>query len=143
MQDMLTATSGQRILALAVEHGTDIFERAAPLWPVVTAATADPRVEQYWRGVAANRRAGQGRMVARLDQLGALRDGLDTDRATDLVVVLFGHDVFRSLVIEASWSVPDYKAWLLPALIQQLLQRPRLAPSAFADLSYGPLLTTT
>lgn len=143
MQEMLTASSGQRVLALGVEHGTDIFERVAPLWPVVTAATADPRVEQYWRGVAASRRVGQGRMVAWLDELGALRDGLDLDRATDLVVVLFGHDVFRSLVVEAGWSVPAYKAWLFPALVQQLLQRPRLAPTAFADLSFGPLLVKT
>ncbi len=140
MQEMLTAGSGQRILALGVEHGTDIFERAAPLWPAVTAATADPRVEQYWRGVATKRRAGQGRMVARLDEVGALRNGLDSQRATDLVAVLFGHDVFRSLVIEAGWSVPSYKAWLFPALVQQLLQRPRLAPTALADLSYAHLL---
>lgn len=143
MHEMLTATSGQRILALGVEHGTDIFVRAAPLWPAVTAAAADPRVEQYWRGVAAKRRAGQGRMVARVDEVGALRQGLDTDRATDLVVVLFGHDVFRGLVIEAGLSVPDYKAWIFSTLVQQLMQRPMLAPTAFADLSYGPLLAKT
>lgn len=143
VKEMLTATSGQRILALGVEHGTDIFERAAPLWPAVTAAAADPHVEQYWREVAANRRAGQGRMVARVDELGALRQGLDTDRATDLVVVLFGHDVFRGLVIEAGWSVPDYKAWIFSTLVHQLMQRPRLTPTAFADLSYGPLLAKT
>ena len=76
MQEMLTATSGQRVLALGVEHGTDIFERAAPLWPAVAAAAAaDADVERYWRGVAANRRAGQSRMVARLTELGALRRG--------------------------------------------------------------------
>lgn len=143
MEEMLTATSGQRILALGVEHGTDIFERAAPLWPAVTAAAADPRVEQYWRGVEANRRAGQGRMVARVDELGALRQGLDAERATDLVVVLFGHDVFRGLVIEARWSVADYKAWIFSTLVRQLMQRPRLAPAAYADLSYAPLLAKT
>ena len=143
MQETLTASSGQRVLALGVEHGTDIFERVAPLWPIVTAATADPRVEQYWRGVAAGRRVGQGRMVARLDELGALRDGLDLHRATDVVVVLFGHDVFRGLVVEAGWSVPAYKAWLFPTLVQQLLQRSRLAPKAFADMSFGPLLVKT
>ena len=66
-------------------------------------------------------------MVARLGELGALRHGLDADRATDLVVVLFGHDVFRSLVSEAGWSVPEYKAWLLTTLAQQLLQRPKPA----------------
>ena len=98
---MLAATSGQRVLALAVEHGADIFVRAAPLWPAVAAAAADPHVEHYWRGVAADRRAGQARMVARLAELGVLRDGLDPDRATDLVVVLFGHDVFTGLVTQS------------------------------------------
>jgi TetR/AcrR family transcriptional regulator, regulator of autoinduction and epiphytic fitness len=122
MQEMVNAESGHRVLALAVEHGTDIFERAAPLWPAVAAASAaDPEVERYWRGVTAGRRAGQGRMVERLIALGALREGLDHTTATDLVVALFGHDVFRSLVIEAGWSVPAYKEWLLATLTQQLL----------------------
>ncbi|MDQ1586030.1 MAG: hypothetical protein QOH80_1395 [Actinomycetota bacterium] len=142
MQEMLTATSAQRVLALAVEYGTDIFERAAPLWPAVAAAAAvDPDVETYWQGVAANRRAGQARMVARLTELGTLRHGLDPDRATDVVVVLFGHDVFRSLVSEAGWNVVAYKAWLYTTLVQQLLQQQRLAPTALSNLSYGSLLT--
>src|SRR6478735_5690169 len=64
VQDMLTATTGQRVLALAVEHGADIFVRAAPLWPAVAAASADADVDRYWKGVTANRRAGQARIVA-------------------------------------------------------------------------------
>jgi TetR/AcrR family transcriptional regulator of autoinduction and epiphytic fitness len=141
-QEMLTAPSAQRVLALGVEHGTDIFERAAPLWPAVAAAAAaDPDVEGYWRGVSDNRRAGQARMVARLTELGALRHGLDPDHATDLVVVLFGHDVFHGLVSEAGWNVAAYKAWLFTTLVQQLLQQQRLAPTAFSNLSYGRLLT--
>ena len=75
-REMLTTTSGQRVLALAVEHGTDIFKRAAPLWPAVAVAAAgDPDVERYWASVSADRRAGQARMVARLTELGALRPG--------------------------------------------------------------------
>lgn len=142
VRDMLSATSGQRVLALAVEHGADIFVRAAPLWPAVAAAATDPHVESYWRGVTAARRAGQAQMIAHLGELGVLRHGLDPDRATDLVAVLFGHDVFASLVIQARWSVPEYKAWLATTLTQQLLQRPRLAPTAYADLSYGDLMKT-
>lgn len=143
MREMMTAKSGQRVLALGIEHGTDIFARAAPLWPAITAAAAtDSHVEHYWRGVAATRRAGQGRMVARLAEMGALRRGLEPDRATDLVVVLFGHDVFRGLVSEAGWSVPAYKAWLFITLVLQLLQRQRHAATAFSDLSYGNLVPT-
>jgi TetR/AcrR family transcriptional regulator, regulator of autoinduction and epiphytic fitness len=136
-QQMLAATTGQRVLALAVEHGADIYARASPLWPAVAVASADPQVEQYWQRVAADRRTGQSRMVARLAELGALRQGLHPERATDRVVVLFGHDVFTGMVTQAGWSVPEYKAWLLTTLAQQLLQRPKLTKAAYADLTYS------
>ena len=133
---MLAATTGQRVLALAVEHGADIYVRASPLWPAVAAAVSDPHVQHYWQRVAVDRRTGQSRMVARLAELGVLRHGLHLDRATDRVVVLFGHDVFTGLVTRTGWSVPEYKAWLLTTLAQQLLQRSRLTPTAYADLTY-------
>lgn len=140
MRETLSTSSAQRVLALAVEHGTAIYERAAPLWPAVNAAAAaDPYVEQYWRDVAAKRRAGQGRLVARLSELGALREGLNVERATDLLVVLFGHEVFRGLV-EAGWTIPNYKAWLFATLVQQLLGAERLDAEACQDLTYGELL---
>jgi AcrR family transcriptional regulator len=140
MLESLSSPSAQRALALAVENGADIYERAAPLWPAMSAAAAtDPEVERFWRGVATLRRAGQGRLVARLAELGALRDGLHPDRATDLVVVLFGHDVYRGLA-EAGWTPSDYKAWLFTTLVQQLLAADSLDPTAFRDLSFSALL---
>lgn len=139
MQELLTATSAQRILALAVEHGTGIYERSAPLWPAMNAAAAaDPEVGQYWRGVTANRRAGQARMVGRVADLGALREGLDTERATDLVVVLDGHDVYRGLVLEARWPLSEYKSWLFTTLVHQLLGTPPPEQGIFDDLSFQP-----
>ena len=142
MRQLLSAESGQRVLALVVEHGTDIYDRVAPLWPAVhAAAAADPEVGRYWQSVAAGRRAAQRQIVARLAELKALRHGLDVNRATDLVVVLLGHDVYRGLVRDADWTVVAYKAWLFTTLVQQLLQRPRLAPSAYSDLSFAASLT--
>ena len=62
MVEALTTPSAQRALAVAVHHGVDIYERAAPLWPAVNAAAmADPAVEKYWGRVTAGRRAGMGR----------------------------------------------------------------------------------
>lgn len=142
MVQLLSADSGARVLALAVEHGVDIYERVAPLWPAVIAAAAvDPELDRYWQGVTAGRRAGQRRIVARLAELGALRHDLDVNRATDLVVVLFGHDVYRGLVRDAGWTVVAYKAWLFTTLVQQLLQRPRLARGAYSDLSFAASVT--
>ena len=76
-------------------------------------------------------------MVARLPSWTRCGTASNPDRATDLVVVLFGHDVFTGLVTQAGWSVPEYKAWLLTTLAQQLLQRPKLTRTAYADLSYS------
>ena len=111
---------------MVVEYGTAIYERVADLWPAVGAASAaDPQVEEYRRGVTAGRRAGQHAMVMRLAGLGGLLPDLGVDRATDLVVVLVGHDVYRGLVVDAGWPVREYKAWLLNTLTQQLLgQKP-------------------
>ena len=127
-----------------MEHGTDIFVRAAPLWPAVAAAAAETPTSsttgEVWPPTGAPVR--RGWWPGSTNWAHYATDSTP-DRATDLVVVLFGHDVFRSLVSEAGWSVPAYKAWLFTTLVQQLLRRPRLAPTAFADLSYAPLLART
>ena len=67
----------------------------------MAAASADPHVQRYWQRVAAERRTGQARMVTKLTELDALRHGLNPDRATDRVVVVFGHEVFTGLVSQA------------------------------------------
>ena len=57
------------------------------------------------------------------------------------MVLLFGHAVYRGLVLEAGWSIVTYKAWLFSTAVQQLLGRTRLAPTAIADLSFGGEVT--
>jgi len=138
MIELLSTASAARALALVVEHGTDIYERVAPLWPAVAAAAAaDPELDEYWRGVASGRRAAEGRIAARLDELGALRDRLDVDRAGDIIFVLGGHDVYRELVLEAGWTVVAYKGWLFTTLVRQLLSESRLDSDVCADLSFA------
>jgi len=138
LEEMLASRSQQRVLALGVEHGTGIYPRVAALWPaVIAAAAADPYLDEYWRGVVARRRAGQRGMVARVAALGGLRDGLDVEQATDLVVVLAGPDVYRGLVEEARWAVPTYKRWLFSTLVEQLLRTRKLDPNATKGLSFG------
>lgn len=140
-QQMLSAPTAQRVLALTVEHGTAIYDRVAVLWPAVAAAAAtDPDVDEYWGGVAANRRNAQRGIVTRVAELEELRPGLDIEPATDLVVVLAGHDVYRGLVQDARWSVVEYKAWLFTTLAQQLLDTPTFDPTATADLSFAGLV---
>jgi TetR/AcrR family transcriptional regulator of autoinduction and epiphytic fitness len=120
--EMLTADDPQRVLAIGVEHGTAIYDRVASLWPTVAgAAESDAEVADYWRGVASRRQGAQRAMVARIDELGAIREDLSVDRAGDLVVVLLGHDVYRGLVVDAAWSPDAYRTWVLTTLVGQLL----------------------
>lgn len=138
MREMLSATSGARILALGVEHGTAIYERVAVLWPAVqAAAAADPTVDEYWSTVAINRRGGQRSMVARITELGGLRADLDVERATDLVFVLLGHDVYRGLVRDSGWSLSAYRAWLFTTLVDQLLGTRRVDSRTVRGLSFS------
>jgi len=122
VQEMLSAAAPHEVLTLGIEHGTAIYERVASLWPALAAAaSADPSMDDYWRGVTARRRSGQRAMVARIAELGGLHPDWDVERATDLVVVLVGPDVYRGLVREAGWTVSAYKAWLFSVLVEQLV----------------------
>lgn len=138
--EILAGTTPQRILALSTEHGTAVYERAAPLWPAVRAASlTDPAVDEYWREVAAARRVGMGRIVAKLEESGSLRSNLSVERATDLVYTLAGHETFQSLVLDAGWSVTEFKLWLFETLVSQLLGQVPIDPDAVAGLSFEDL----
>lgn len=75
--------------------------------------------------------------------MGDLRLGLDVDRATDLVVVLAGHDVYRGLVQEARWPVMVYKAWLFNALNPAAAGHAHPRPAATAELSFAGVVPPT
>jgi AcrR family transcriptional regulator len=141
MVETLSTRSAHRALALAVEHGTDIYARVAPLRPALAAAAAiDPYVQEYTQGIATARRAGMERLVAKLADLVSLRPGLEQARATDVLFVLDSHETFLGLTRDAAWTVPAFKAWLFVTLRQQLLKPRKLNPAATRDLSYHSLL---
>lgn len=139
-RQMMSATSPQRVLALSVEHGTQIYERVAHLWPALAEAASDPDVARYWEGVTTGRRNAQRGQAVRLADLGALKPGLDIERATDVLFLLAGHDPYRCLVQEAAWPIVEYRSWLFITLVQQLLAAPSIEPEAVADLSFAELV---
>lgn len=137
MAEIIGGASAQRILALTAEHGTDVYHRAAPLWPAVRAASlTDPTIDEYWRDVRRARRDGMRQIVAKVAEHSALRTGLSEDKATDLVDTLAGHDTFQGLVLEAGWRITEFKAWLFETLVQQLLGPVPLERSAAEGLSF-------
>jgi TetR/AcrR family transcriptional regulator, regulator of autoinduction and epiphytic fitness len=140
MQDALREPSGDRALAIAIEHGVDIYVRTAPLWPAMLAASVtDPDVETYSRSVIASRRAGMRQLVRRLEDIGFLRLDLAADRGADIVFALLSHETYLALARDAGWSTEQIKAWLWCTLRMQLAVAWDPAPDALRGLSYEAL----
>ena len=137
VQDMLTATSGQRALALAVEHGADIFVRAAPLWPVVTRPLPTPGSPST--GAALPRPGAPARR--------GWLPGLASWACSVTVSTPNRHRPHGRSLRPRHVPQPGQSGRLersgvqglaAATLAQQLLQRPKLARSAYSDLSYAP-----
>ena len=93
--------------------GRRISERTGPLTVrVLECRGADPEVEEFARTIEAERLVGATTFVAHLDKAGALRPGLDADRARDELWVLISPEVWAQLVQRRGWSHEQYEAWL-------------------------------
>ena len=137
MRDALDSADGHRALALAVEHGVDIYARVAPLTGAIQAAAAsEPNIDAYWRRTARARRLGMGQLIESLDKRGQLRSRLSADRASDIIFVLNSHETVLGLIRDAGWTIPELKAWLYVTLCEQLLADPKLPRQATKDLSF-------
>lgn len=142
MVEALSSESAPRSLALAVDHGADIYQRAAPLWPAVNAAAlADSAVAEYWAAVSAGRRTGMRQLVEHISKLGTLREGLDLDVATDIIFAINSHAVFQTLVVESEWKLSSFKAWLYSNLSGHLLAPAASDPTALSGLRIDRWMT--
>ncbi|OGO57510.1 MAG: hypothetical protein A2Z32_07045 [Chloroflexi bacterium RBG_16_69_14] len=113
----------RRALRIVVENAAVILRRVGPLTAAIHAAANDPevaavldlgelRLHESYRG-----------MVRLLTRKGGLRRGLTVARATDIMFVLLGPDLFDALASGRGWSFAECKRWLVEVLSEQLLPR--------------------
>jgi AcrR family transcriptional regulator len=121
IQDVIAATDGARRLALAIEHGSLIYQRLAPLWPAVQAALGEPDVRESWGEIVKGRRDGMRRIVDLMASRKELREGLDPGMASDILFGLHRHELYLAFTQEAGWSFDRYRAWTFATLCDQLL----------------------
>jgi len=69
------------------------------------------------------RRYGMGRLAQRLAELGALRDGMSVETATDLLWTFNDPEVYRRLVMQCGWPVERFADWLRDTLLAQLIRK--------------------
>src|SRR3981081_767952 len=92
MQEAIATPNAYRQIAITLDHGIDIYKRMAPLTPALqAAASVDNQVAALMASIAAGRRSGMGVAIEALARKGSLREGLDSRRATGLMVVLNSH----------------------------------------------------
>jgi AcrR family transcriptional regulator len=117
----------RRKLAAYAAVGRLLFERLGPLIGVLLEGGGDPELRELLATVDRERLAGATRVVGQLVELGALRDGLDPERARDILWTLISPEVARMLVYGRGWSLDQWQAWLATSLTDALLG-PETAP---------------
>jgi len=105
-------------IRLIVEGIGEIERRTTPLDTVVRAAAqADPDSAAVWQRHEQLRHDGFERML--VDVLlpkASLRDHLDAERATVLLLMLLGHGVYQALVLDYGWSHEAWADWVARAI---------------------------
>jgi AcrR family transcriptional regulator len=100
----------------------DIDARVAPLWEVArNAASADPDIAAQVHHYETLILQADRDFVTMLAASGGLREGLDPQRAADIVFGLLSHELYRLLVIEQGWAPADWERWVADTLAAQLL----------------------
>ena len=111
----------RRALKILVENTAPILRRVAPLLAATHAATGDPEVTAISELSEERRRDGYRIIVRQLAAKGGLRQGLTIARATDILLVLLGPQLFDALESGRGWSPVDTNRWVVEVLSQQLL----------------------
>jgi len=146
IQDVIGAPDGARRVALAIEHGSLIYQRLGPLWPTIVAALGEPEVRGAWDRIVEGRREGMRRIIELMASRHELRAGLEPALAADVLFGLHRHELYLAFTTEAGWTFDRYRAWTYVTLCQQLLP-PDIATAAVrpgsratADLEFGRAL---
>jgi AcrR family transcriptional regulator len=102
-----------------------ILARATPLDTVVRAgAGSDPDTARIRAFHERWRAQGYRAMLEVLGEKSALRVGISAERATELLLLYLGMDVYRVLAIDFGWSREDWIDWTVATVAEQLFGAP-------------------
>ena len=110
------------VVALAARLRRQILERCGDI--VITfreGAAGDPDVAAAYEEGQRRTREGVTHMCERLRALGALRPGLELQRAVDQVAALCAAEIYEELAGRSGWSPDEYERWLTERLRDVLL----------------------
>ncbi len=117
---MIEAPTGPEAVRHFIEGLAAIEMQAARLKQVISAATHDPDVMAISAGSEQLRRAGFREAVEHFAAYG-LREGLDIERATDILLTVGDSSVYCSLVHDYGWQHEAFVDWLADSVSDMLL----------------------
>ena len=119
---LMSEPDPRQVIAGFVGVAAAVNRRAADVYRVlVGAAETDSVAAELLRDIQRQRAAGQRGLSSTLARLSALRDGLTTRHAADVVHAIASPETFRLLVVDRGWAQRRYEQWLQTTLCQQLL----------------------
>jgi AcrR family transcriptional regulator len=123
-REALDEPDAVRQLLLVARNSRDVKSRIGAILEVIRAAASDdPEIRALWKRIEQDFRANQRVIVESLDEKHALADGLDVDRATDILWALNLSTLWQLLVGERGWTPDQYEQ-----LIGELARAQLLAP---------------
>ena len=115
------ASSPHERLKLIVAFHCELFDRGLPVIDIVRRTSSHPEVRPMWEEAQRRRRVACEQWVRAWHKSGALRAGLGTTAATDLLWLHCGDDVYAALAVGCGWPRQEIERWLVETLTLQLL----------------------
>ena len=124
-REVMEETDPVRKLQLNARNSRAAKTRIGGMFRVIRgAAEIDPDCRALWQLIQDDFRTNQRMIVASLQQVAGLRQGMEVERAADILWTLNHPDVWTLLVGERGWSPAAYETWLAQASCAQLLGTP-------------------
>lgn len=121
-QAMVESSTGAEALGHFVRGAGEVYVRAAGISEVLRAAALDDsECRDVWLRHDSLQVAAFRQVIEVIRSTGGLRPGLDVDRATDIMITVFGDSTFQLLTAERGWSTARTLDWMDDALRRLLL----------------------
>jgi TetR/AcrR family transcriptional regulator, regulator of autoinduction and epiphytic fitness len=112
-KEVLDEPDPARQLELNAHHAVAVKRRIGALHEVIRAgAPVDPDVGALWDRIQTEFRENQRAIVASIADKGALRDGLEVERAADILWTINHGDLWQHLVVRRGWTPEEFERWL-------------------------------